>query len=119
MIRGPHQEQVEAVRHALDLGINYFGTAPSYGDGLSETNLGRVLTELRPQATVPTKVRLRGDELKDIRGAVQRSLEASFRRLGRDSIDVLQLHTQVSMERGADGRESVGIQDVLGEGWCG
>ena len=42
IIRGSFEEQLEAVRIALDLGINYFDTAPSYGDGLSETNLGHV-----------------------------------------------------------------------------
>ena len=116
MVRGSHQEQVEAVQNALDLGINYFDTAPGYGDGLSETNLGKVLEELRPQAWVGTKVRLRSDDLGDIRGAVQRSLEASLSRLGRDSVDVLQLHTQISVERGGDGRrETVGLRDVLGQ----
>ncbi len=42
MVRGSHDEQVEAVSRALELGIDYFDTAPSYGDGRSETNLGRV-----------------------------------------------------------------------------
>ena len=31
---------------AIELGINYFDTAPSYGDGQSEANLGKVLKEL-------------------------------------------------------------------------
>ena len=115
MVRGSHEEQIQAVRRALDLGITYFDTAPSYGDGRSETNLGRVLAERDPQATVATKVRLRGDDLKDIRGAVQRSMEASLQRLGRDSVDLLQLHTQVSMERGAGGRETVGLEEMLGK----
>ncbi len=30
----------------MELGINYFDTAPSYGDGQSETNLGQVLKKL-------------------------------------------------------------------------
>ena len=115
MVRGSHDEQVQAVRRALDLGISYFDTAASYGDGRSETNLGRVLAELRPQVTVATKVRLRGDDLKDIRGAVQRSLEASLQRLRRDSVDLLQLHAQVTMERGTAERETVGLEDVLGK----
>ena len=103
MVRGPQEEQVRAVGRALELGINYFDTAPSYGDGKSETNLGRVLTELRAEAVVATKVRLGADDIGDVRGAVRRSLEASLRRLGRDWVDILQLHTQVSVERGGDG----------------
>ena len=37
-------------------------------------------------------------------------------RLGRDSADVLQLHTQITEERSAGGREVVGVADVLGSG---
>ena len=112
MVRGSHDKQVQAVRRALELGIDYFDTAPAYGDGQSETNLGRVLAELRPRVTVATKVRIRSDDLNDIRGAVQRSLEASLQRLQRDSVGVLQLHTQISMERG--GPQTLGLEDVLG-----
>ena len=43
MIRGERSAQVRAVARALELGINYFDTAPSYGDGQSETNLGQAL----------------------------------------------------------------------------
>ena len=115
LVRGTHDEQLEAVRRALELGIDYFDTAPSYGDGKSETNLGRVLAELRPRVTVATKVRIGPDDLNDIKGAVQRSLETSLERLQRDSVDVLQLHSRVAMERDGDGwRGAIGIDDVLG-----
>lgn len=78
MVRGSHEEQVEAVTRALELGIDYFDTAPSYGDGKSETSLGRVLEELSPDVTVATKVRIDAEDLDDILGAVERSLEASL-----------------------------------------
>ncbi len=62
-------------------------------------------------------MRIGPEHLSDVRGEVQRSLEASLDRLGRDSVDVLYLHSHVSMERGGTGeRESLGIQDVLGAG---
>ena len=48
MIRGTHEVQVHAVQHAIGLGIDYFDTAAAYGDGQSETHLGAVLAELRP-----------------------------------------------------------------------
>ena len=116
MVRGSLDEQVMAVQRALDLGVNYFDTAPSYGDNLSETNLGLVLKELRLQVLVATKVHIRDDGLKDIRGTVRRSIEDSLRRLGRDSVDLLQLHTQVAMERGGGNRsEALGLEDVLGK----
>ena len=116
LVRGTHDEQLEAVRRAIELGIDYFDTAPSYGDGKSETNLGKVLAELRPRVTVATKVRIGPDDLNDIKGAVQRSLETSLKHLQRDSVAVLQLHSRVAMERDGDGwRGAISIDDVLGK----
>ena len=43
MVRGAPADQELAVARAVDAGITFFDTAPGYGDGLSETNLGRVL----------------------------------------------------------------------------
>ena len=115
MVRGSLEEQVHAVQRALDMGVDYFDTAPGYGDGLSETNLGLVLKKLKPQVHVATKVHVRDDGLKDIRGTVRRSIEDSLRRLDCDSVDLLQLHTQVVMERGGGDRsEALSLHDVLG-----
>ncbi len=115
MIRGSHQEQVEAVSRALELGINYFDTAPLYGNGQSETNLGTVLAQLKPDVEVATKFSINSEDLGDIRGAIESSLETSLNRLRLDSVDVLQLHTPVSLERRADDRRwSVTVNDVLG-----
>ena len=47
MVKAPYDDQVKAVHHALDLGINFFDTAFAYGLGKSEENLGRILNELR------------------------------------------------------------------------
>lgn len=117
MVRGSHREQVQAVSRAMELGINYFDTAPQYGNGLSETNLGRVLKELRAKnAIVATKVRLRPEDLGDIRGAVLASLRESLTRLDRESVDVFQLHSQVALARGGVRLETLGVKDVLGIG---
>ena len=117
LVRGNHDEQIEAVSRAMEMGINYFDTAPGYGDGLSETNLGHVLAELHANdVTVATKVRLSADDLKDTIGSVQRSLETSLKRLRRDSIDILQLHTQVSLDRSnPDWQRTLDTRDVLGK----
>ncbi|RYE71413.1 MAG: aldo/keto reductase, partial [Hyphomicrobiales bacterium] len=39
-------ESVAAIRHAIDLGINWIDTAAVYGNGHSETVIGRALREL-------------------------------------------------------------------------
>lgn len=117
MVRGSQKEQVEAVNRALELGIDYFDTAPSYGEGKSETSLGRVLKELSPNVTVATKVRIEAADLDDIFGAVERSLKKSLERLQMDSVDVLQLHSRVAMDRDGEGwGGALGIEDVLGKG---
>jgi aryl-alcohol dehydrogenase-like predicted oxidoreductase len=97
MVRGTHEQQVEAVKRALDAGITYFDTAPLYGDGLSEQHLGAVLSELNAwgRVRVGTKVRLRGEDLRDVAAAVRKSITDSLRRLGHDSVDLLQLHNTI------------------------
>ena len=63
MIRGEHGDQVRAAARAMELGINYFDTASSYGNGQSEQNLGRVLNELSADVYVGTKVRLGPEDM--------------------------------------------------------
>ena len=60
MVRGEPAEQTRAVGRALEAGITYFDTAPDYGQGKSEENLGRALKELGAwgRVVVGTKVRL-------------------------------------------------------------
>ena len=41
MVRGQEDEQRRTFERALEAGITYFDTAPSYGDGRSEETLGR------------------------------------------------------------------------------
>ena len=96
MVRGSAADQERAVARAIDHGVNYFDTAPLYGDGASETNLGRVLATLKPNVYVGTKVNLAATERADAGAAVVRGLEASLKRLGRDSVDLFQLHNTVS-----------------------
>jgi L-galactose dehydrogenase/L-glyceraldehyde 3-phosphate reductase len=116
IIRGSHKEQLEAVQHALDLGINYFDTAPSYGQGKSETNLGKVLSELEPNIVLASKVRITLDQLNDIPSAVEKSVEASLSRLQRDHVDILQLHSRIALTRDSPANpRSLSIEDVLGE----
>ena len=92
MVKGTRGEQREAIKCALDLGINYFDEAPDYGDGLSETNLGRVLKELGVRPYITSKVEVRREDLGDIAGHIARSLDGSLQRMGIEHVDVLQIH---------------------------
>ena len=116
MVRGEPAEQTRAVRRALEAGITYFDTAPSYGDGRSEENLGRALKELGAwdRVVVGTKVRLDPGDLADPTTAIRRSAEASLKRLGRDAVDLLQLHNRVTVVPRDEGG-ALALEEVIGE----
>ena len=112
MIRGQHGDQVRAVARAMELGINYFDTASSYGDGQSEINLGRVLNELSADGYVGTKFRVTTHEPGQIRGNVIASVDASLSRMQREQVDLIQMHNHVaSLAEGG----SVSPEETLGE----
>ncbi len=115
MTRDGHDEQLGAVRHALSLGINYFDTARAYGEGRSETNLGRVLDEVGAEVVLSTKVRLEADALPDIGAAAVSHAEQGLARLGRESVDLMQLHTRL-VDRRESGRFGMTSHEVLGPG---
>jgi aryl-alcohol dehydrogenase-like predicted oxidoreductase len=77
---------VSAIHRAIDLGLNYFDTAPGYGDGAGEALFGRALAGRRDRAILATKTGARDAE------GIRRSVEASLRRLQTEVIDVLQFH---------------------------
>jgi aryl-alcohol dehydrogenase-like predicted oxidoreductase len=114
MVKAPYDDQRRAVRHALDLGINFFDTAFAYGLGKSEENLGRILNDLGAEPVISTKIRLEPDAVGDVRAATIRAVEAGLKRLNRDRVDFIQLHTRVTLERGAGKRFSLMPQDVVG-----
>jgi aryl-alcohol dehydrogenase-like predicted oxidoreductase len=111
LINGEYGEMVRVVARAVELGITYFDTARSYGNGVSETNLGRVLEQLKPAVLVGTKVQLNGEELEHIEQAIIASAEGSLRRLRRDCIDLFQLHNPLALRRKPE-RSWVGIDDL-------
>lgn len=117
-VRGDAAEQRRAAERAIEAGITYFDTAPSYGDGRSERALGAVLRDLDQdrRLRVGTKVRLNREDLGDIRRAVQRSVEESIRRIGREPVDVVYLHNPIG-RAGSESAWGVVLAEemVLGE----
>ncbi len=73
-----------AIRRAMAAGINWIDTAPSYGQGRSEEALGWLLPEIEEQPYLSTKVFVDLIAAEDIASQVNRSIEASLKRLGRD-----------------------------------
>lgn len=80
------EASIEAVARAVELGVNYFDTAPLYGRGLSEQLFGRALKPFRDQVFLATKVR------ESSADDVIRSVDQSLERLQTDCIDLVQYH---------------------------
>lgn len=96
LVRGEARDRERSVARAIELGINYFDTASSYGNGESERTLGPILKRLRAKVLVGTKVRITSAQRGDLHNAIIASLEASLRRLGRDSVELFQLHNPIT-----------------------
>ena len=76
-----HQDddtKLKALRRAMEAGINWIDTAPSYGQTRSEQVLGWLLGEIGDKPHLSTKVRLDTARLHDIAGQVERSIHESL-----------------------------------------
>ena len=114
MGRGTAEQRREVVSRALELGINYFDTAPAYDGTRSETGLGETLKELGARPIIGTKVRLEPSDLDDIPRAVAESVEGSLRRLQVDTIDLLQIHNRPGLELRPWDHDVLGLKELLG-----
>lgn len=88
---------IEAVHKAIECDINFFDTAPAYGDGQGEIILGEALQGIESEKFfVATKIGIK--DIDNVRGSV----EASLKRLKRDSIDLMQIHGEHILDEDAD-----------------
>lgn len=113
MTRGEPADQRRAFARALELGIDCFDTAPLYGNGASERNVGRILAELRPPITLGTKVRPDVSQYDRLAEVIPASLEASLGRLGRDHVDLFQLHNLIATRTDADAMSADLVLDAV------
>lgn len=102
----PVSHGVSVVDRALELGVNYFDTAPLYGKGRSEEVLGVALAGVKEPHFLATKVGYYPEPFDYRRDTVWRGFEASLKRLRRDRVDLLQIHET----------EQAGWDGVFGEG---
>lgn len=80
------EQAIAIIRRAVELGVNYFDTAPSYSDGQSESRVGLGLRGLRDKVWIATKT---GGRTRDL---ALRDLEGSLKRLGTDYVDEWRVH---------------------------
>ena len=81
------------IYRALDLGINFFGTSPAYGN--TEAILGRALKQAKviDSSIICTKIQINEDkELLKIPKTMVASVERSLKLLNKDRLDIVLLH---------------------------
>lgn len=87
------EETMAVVKHALDLGINFFDTANCYAHGTSEEFLGRAIKAsgvARDKVVIATKVYFNEGCLS--KAAIEREIDGSLKRLGMDYVDLYIIH---------------------------
>ena len=93
----PDDEAIQLIRHAIDLGINYIDTAPTYGH--SEFLVGRACADLPHPPIIATKLSIRNTQdgqlltAQPLRDTIEQSLHNSLRLLGLEVLDLVQLHS--------------------------
>lgn len=83
---GTEEESERIIHRALDLGVNYIDTAASYGRGISQINIGRVMKTRRSEVWLSSKTHNRTYD------GSMRLLEESLNSLQTDHLDTWQLH---------------------------
>ena len=87
------EETTKMIKHALDLGVNFFDTANVYSHGTSEEFLGKALKDLgvaRDQVVLASKVYFNEGKLSA--AAIRREIDGTLQRLGTDYLDLYQIH---------------------------
>jgi len=113
------EESIAAIRRAVEVGIDWFDTAPLYGDGYADRILRKALGERIGEVTIATKVGAVRDPATDEAWSdlspanVRADCHQSLERLGVERIDLLQVHWPC--ERGTPIAETIGALEALRE----
>ena len=85
-------EREKVIKHALDLGINFFDTANCYSGGTSEEYLGKAIKNnvARDQVVIASKVYFNDGRLS--KEAINREIDGTLRRFGTDYLDLYIIH---------------------------
>lgn len=114
-----HAQAINAIGLAIELGVNYFDTAPGYGEGRSEAIFGEALRGSRERVVLATKYPVGDCWNPDDATAGVRDCVA---RLRTDYVDLLQLHGNTFSDTKAESILASGVLDwadsMRGAGLC-
>ncbi|HEX5281347.1 MAG TPA: aldo/keto reductase [Micropepsaceae bacterium] len=95
--RHPYAAEEDAMRTGIALGMSLIDTSRNYGEGRSESLIGRVIAGQRDRVFLVSKVQadeiVAGDRI--IEGGFARAFAGSLTRLGTDHLDLYLLHSPV------------------------
>ncbi len=80
------EQALALIEKALDMGVNYIDTAPTYGSGTSEEHIGEAVEGCREEVFLATKTLNRSYD------GTMRLVEESLQRLRTDYLDLYQIH---------------------------
>jgi aryl-alcohol dehydrogenase-like predicted oxidoreductase len=88
------ERALEILAAAVESGVTFFDTADVYGNGRSESLIGRYLKQAAEPIFVATKLGRTQDLYPDkySESGVRKAIEASLRRLDVEALDLTQLH---------------------------
>lgn len=80
------------IKHALDVGINFFDTANCYSAGTGETYLGQAIRKnvARDKVVIASKVYFNDGKLS--KDAIHQEIDGTLKRLGTDYLDLYIIH---------------------------
>lgn len=113
------QEAIALVKKALDYGINFFDTAPNYGNGTSEERLGKALQGVdRSKIVINTKFGHTNAGTTNFKAShIRESLEGSLKRLNMDYVDSLIIHNPpMDLLDGSKTDHYQILEDLMNEG---
>ncbi len=109
LINQDDETRRRAIGLALEAGINWFDTAPAYGNGKSEQALGWLLEEMDEKPHISTKFTI-DTRNPDLYGQIEQGLNASLERLKLKKVTLLQLHNPIGARTE---KRTIGLSEVL------
>ena len=111
------KEAIRLVHKALDLGVNFFDTAPVYGKGTSELRLGKAFVgKDRSKLVITSKFGRLADGRVDFDAKhITATVEGSLKRLGIDYLDSVIIHSPPFAFLDGRNQEHYAILDRLKE----